>query len=219
MKTYGVVIIILAVVFLCTAPVLAFEDGDWQYWPRITISGRVAAHVVVKLDEEFRVGDSMQDLYFHRSNFGLSYSPKKWLSLNVSYWQSAKESSQNWIPEKRPHFNITVQKLLGGFKVADRNRLERRYSGTSMSVWRYRNQLSLKMPWKWSAYQIRPALATEYYFDFKKNDWNKQRLFVILDSRLSQHVGINWYYLAEFNLKSDAWLRSNIFGTKLNLSF
>ena len=71
----------------------AYEDGDWQFWNTESIEGNLAENCKVKLEEEFRFGDNIGELYYHHTDGGLSYKVTDGLSLGLNHRQIYKRKN------------------------------------------------------------------------------------------------------------------------------
>ena len=205
--------------FLIFNTSFAFEDGDWQSWPRISIEGKLSAKWKIYLDEEFRMGDNISDLYFHRSDFGVTYKFADCFYLGLNYWHSHKEKNGQWYQEKKPHINLTFKWEMGKFKLNDRNRFENRYQQGKDKVWRYRNRLTLTPPLKFTKYNIQPYLADEIFFDFEESELNRNRIYAGIKIKLLKNLSFDGYYLLESNKKFEEWSAYNVMGSKFKVTF
>jgi len=197
----------------------AFEDKDWQFWPRVSFEGALADRWKLYLDEEFRIGNNMADLYFHRSDFGIAYEVTDWFILSLNYWHDYNMKNSQWSQEKRPHINLTFKWKLGKFKFQDRNRFENRFQPGKDSFWRFRNRLTLTPSLRFTKYNIQPYLADEVFFDFKENEVNRNRIYVGFIIKLLKNLSFDGYYLLESNKQLEEWSVYNVIGAMFKVSF
>ena len=198
---------------------IAFDDNDWQFWPRITVEGKLSDKWKIFLDEEFRIGDDIEDLYFHRSDLGLAYNFSPWFCLGLNYWQSYRKKSGQWKEERRPHINLMFSWKLGKFKFEDRNRFENRHQQDKDSYWRYRNRLTLKPSLKLTTYNIQPYIADEFFIDLKEKELNRDRIYTGLKFQLLKNFGVDFYYMLEMNKSLDNWSNTHVLGSKIKVKF
>ena len=170
---------------------LAFDDGDWQLWSRVTLQGTLSERCKISLDEEFRGGDDMSDLYFHRTDLGVTYKFMNWCYVGLNYWHSYKEKNGQWYQEKRPHINLTFKLKLQNFKFENRNRFENRNCQGEDAYWRYRNRLTISPPVKFTSHDIRPYLADEIFYDFEENEFHRNRIYAGLKMKLQKNIGFD----------------------------
>jgi len=212
--------VVVAAVFL-TGTSYAFEDGDFQYWSTGSISGKLAENWKIKLEEEFRFGDNAKDWYYTHTDAGITYSGlADWLDVGANFRLVLEEnSSDDWEYENRPHGNIILKYTYEGFKFSNRARLEYRDKDQGDDSFRYRNKFSLKFPFKATKLEIQPYVADEIFYDFDKEDLNRNRLYAGVGCKLFKNLKADLYYVWQASKSSDTWKDTHALGTKLKFSF
>lgn len=209
--------VFLLTIFLCNC--YAFDDGDFQYWNAESISWEFSKSWKLKIEEEFRFGDSITDFYYQYSDLGLSFvAVEKYLDIGVNYRQIFEEKQNKWLCENRPHLNATAKFDIYKFAISDRNRFELRHREKTSDGWRYRNKFMIKSP-KMTPFDIQPYIADEIFVDFIKGELNVNRLYGGICFKLFKNLKGEIYYLWQAKKRSDNWLDFNVLGTKLTLSF
>lgn len=199
--------------------VFAYEDGDWQFWNTESIEGGLAENWKIKLEGEFRFGDSMGELYYHHTDGGLAYKLIDWFSLGVNYRQIYEKKKGEWEEENRPHINGTFKWAWTDFKFTDRSRLEYRAREGKDDFLRYRNKLTVKFPFEWTTFDIQPYLADEIFVDFDQGELNRNRLYIGICSKLAKYFQADVFYLWQSSKSDDSWVDYNVIGAKLKVKF
>jgi hypothetical protein len=215
MKRFGFIVVLM---LWMTASVWGYDKGDWQFWPRITLEGKLSTQWCVLLDEEWKSGDDMKEIFDHRSDLGISYQLKKWLQLGVNYWHSYSKKNNSWSQEKRPHFNIIFKHKIGKIMFTDRNRFDYRMIEKKDSYWRYRNLFSIAPAFKLTKLQIAPYIEDEIFYDLKTKEIAEDRIYLGFRIPLLKNITTDFYYLRQYKQEQD-WINYNIFGAKVKIVF
>ena len=198
----------------------ATDDGEFQYWNTESVSYKINQDLKMKLEEEFRFGDDGGNLYYQHSDLGLSYSGlTDWLDLAINYRQVFEKKSGEWKYENRPHLNASVAWKMFDIACGNRARFEYRHREDSENYWRYRNKLTVKLPFKFTALEIQPYIADEIFYDFDEETLNRNRLYAGFSLRLFKDLKGDMFYLWQSSKSNDKWSDIHVLGTKLNLSF
>jgi len=197
----------------------AHEDGDWQFWNTESIEGSLAENWKIKLEEEFRFGDNMRELYYHHTDGGLTHKLTDYFRLGLNYRQVYEKNNGEWEEENRPHINGILRWEWQDFQLEGRNRFEYRIREGKEDVWRYRNKLTLTLPVKWAELGIQPYLANEIFVSFDELEFNRNRLYVGLKAKLMKYLNADIFYLWQSSKKSEDWIDYNVLGVKLKVEF
>lgn len=212
--------VILTLIFYKVS--FAFDDGDFQFWNTEAVSWKIADDWKLDFQEELYWGDNASNPYYNHLDIGIIYSGLyDWLDLAFYCRHINEERSGDWKRETRPHLNATVKFDLGDFKASNRGRLEYRDREDADNLWRYRNKLTLKFPWKFTRLAIQPYLAEEAYYDFDAKRLNKSRFYAGIALKLFGDLSGEIYYFLQRSKSSSTkkWTDINVLGTKLKLSF
>ncbi|MFH1261490.1 MAG: DUF2490 domain-containing protein [Candidatus Micrarchaeota archaeon] len=197
----------------------AYEDGDWQFWNTESIEGNFVKNWKVKLEEEFRFGDSMGEFYYHHTDGGLTYRMMDWFYVGLNYRQIYEKKDGEWKEENRPHINGTFNWKWQEFKLENRNRFEYRIREEKKDVWRYRNKLTFAFPVKHTKLGIQPYLADEIFVDFDGGELNRNRFYAGFKTKWIKHLKTDIFYLWQTSKKDDDWIDLNVIGAKLKVEF
>ncbi|MDD5432738.1 MAG: DUF2490 domain-containing protein [Candidatus Omnitrophica bacterium] len=222
MKTHIFEILIsglLAVGFLSNA--YAFDDGDFQVWHTEQQEWKINNKFKATMEEELRLGDDGGNLYYQHYDVGIVYAAQKWLDLGLNYRQIYEKKGSDFKEENEPHINATIKWALAGFTFDDRNRLEYRHYDWQEDSWRYRNKFNVKLPWKFTKFEIQPYFADEIFLNLNGIDLNKNRFYSGLGFTLTKNLKGEIYYMLQSSKASGTgiWADANVLGTKLKVSF
>ena len=202
-----------------STPAFAHDDGDWQLWNTESIEGKLNKGWKVKLEEEFRFGDSMEALYYHHTDLSLTYKLTDWFFLGIAFRQIYEKKNGEWREENRPHINGTFKWTMHEFNLKNRSRLEYRIREGKEETMRYRNKLTVTPPFKWTKLSIQPFVADEVFGDFDKGELNRNRFYMGIKAKLSENLKLNIFYLWQTSKKQEEWLNCNVVGIKLGFVF
>ncbi|MCX5706486.1 MAG: DUF2490 domain-containing protein [Candidatus Omnitrophica bacterium] len=214
-------ILILGLVFFLTVGAYAYDDGDFQVWNIENQEFNLTKKSKLALEEEFRWGDNAHDFYYHHYDIGFIYDLNKYLNIGAGYRQVYEKKSGKFKEENEPYIMATLFAELAGWKFDSRNRLEYRHFDYQGDLWRYRNKLAARFPWKFTKLEIQPFLADEIFFNLNGLDLNQNRFFSGLGFSLFKNIKGEIYYMLQSIKSSGAciWSDANVLGTKLKVSF
>lgn len=211
--------LMLTLVCLAGFPALAYDDGDWQFWTAAKMEGKLSDSWRVDLGEEFRFGDGMGELYYHHTEVGLTWKTLNWLSLGIDYRHIYQLKSGNWIKENRMHFNITTDWRVKRMTFGNRCRLEYRDPEDTGTFWRLRDKITLSAPVPSGRISVTPYAANEFFWDFKQDEYNTNRMYLGCKSVFYRRLQGEIYYMRQSTKKNDAWIGSHAMGVNLTLKF
>lgn len=201
----------------------AFNNGDFQYWSGANASVGIYKNWKAVFEEEFRLGDNAERLFYHHSDIGFVYSGfADWLDLGFNYRQVYEKDSGGfgkWRQENRPHFNLTVKGKLFGLDVSDRSRIEYRHRENSDDFWRYRNKATVKFPLKLTSLKMQPYIADEVFFSSNGQGFDRNRFYAGFTIPLLKCLSGDVYYMIQTSKSDSEWTDTNVFGTALKFSF
>lgn len=206
------------IILLSSYHCYAFDDGDFQYWNTESIEVTLDKDWKIKVAEEFRFGDNAGAFYYNHTDAGISYLLNEYFGLTVNYRQIFQKKNNKWNPEYRPHINGTVKAKRNDLVFKDRNRLEYRIIEGDGNSWRYRNKLSVDLPFKWTKLNIQPYIADEIFYNFDENRLSRNRVCAGFKMHFLKNLKGEIYYMYQ-STKSSEWNGYNILGTRLKLVF
>lgn len=212
---------IVGIALLIATKVYAYDNGDFQIWNTDVEEFKVNKDSKVAFEEEFRWGKNVSEFYYQHYDVGYFYNLEKWLNIGGGYRQVYELVKGKFKPENEPYVTATLLWDLEGFKFEDRNRMEYRNFDYKDDSWRYRNKVTLKLPWKFTKIDIQPYLSDEIFIVFGgvPGDLNQNRFSSGLSMNLTKNLKAEIYYMLQSTRSSSKWVDANVLGTKLKIAF
>ena len=214
--------VIAAIVLILVSEIcLGSDEGDFQYWSKVSLCFNINKDWQFEFEEEFKLGDHAEQLFIHNSDFGFVYSGLAgWLDLGFKFKKEyEKEDDGSWTEENRPHFNVTITSRLLGLDISDRSRLEYRDLQEEKDLWRYRNKLTVRLPLELTQFKLQPYMAEEVFINFDAEDFNTNRLYGGFYLWLSKKTRLDVYYLWQVSKDDGNWDNTHVLGTNLGFYF
>ncbi len=214
------IFVILGLTLFLASKVYAYDDGDFQVWNTDVEEFKVNKDSKVAFEEEFRWGNNAIEFYYHHYDVGYFYNPEKWLNIGGGYRHVYELKRGKFMLENEPYLTVTLLCDLKGFKFDDRSRIEYRHFDYQDDSWRYRNKITVKLPWEFTKLEIQPYLSDEIFIGFSKiNELNQNRFSPGLSMNLTKNLKAEIYYTLQSTKSSGKWADANVLGTKLKIAF
>ena len=213
------ILIAIGLILLLSANSYAYKDGDFQVWNTDTEEFKINKDAKIAFEEEFRWGGSAKEFYYQHYDVGFFYNLQKYLNIGGGYRHVLSKSKGKFLVENEPYITVTLLWDIAGFKFDDRSRLEYNHFDYKDDTWRYRNKLIVKLPWKFTKFEIQPYLSDEIFVLFDDSQrLNTNRFSSGLAMTLTKNLKAEIYYMLQSS-KSRKWTEINVLGTKLKLLF
>ena len=214
-------IVAFVVITLVSGICFAYSDEGFQYWSGASASVNINKDWKVTVEQELRMGDDGGNLYYEHSDLGFVYKGlADWVDLSFNYRQIyEKDGKDHWQPENRPHLNLTFKGRMFNLPVSNRSRLEFRDLDNKEDVWRYRNKIEVRFPWKFTAFELQPYLGDDVFIDLDEEDFTKNWLFSGVSFKLLENLKGEIYYMWQASKSKKEWKDVHILGTRLKFSF
>lgn len=200
--------------------IYAYDDGDFQVWNTDVEEFKINKDSKIALEEEFRWGDNANEFFYHHYDIGIFYDLRKYLNIGGGYRHVSELKKGKFKLENEPYMTLTLFWDLKGIKFEDRNRMEYRHFDYQADSWRYRNKITMKMPWKFTRIQLQPYLSDEILVGFgTANQLNQNRLSSGFGMNLGKNIKAEIYYMLQSTKSSGKWTDANVLGTKLKILF
>jgi len=214
------IVLVMALLLIVTAGAYAYDDGDFQVWNTDAEEFKVNNDSKIALEEEFRWGDNANEFYYHHYDAGFFYNLKKYLSIGCGYRHIYELKKGKFKQESEPYITAALSWDFKGFKFEDRNRMEYRYFDYQADSSRYRNKITMKLPWKFTKAGIQPYLSDEIFVSFGgTNQFNQNRFSSGFGLNLTKNIKAEIYYMLQDTRSPGRWTDTNILGTKLKAAF
>lgn len=218
MRRKGIFILALFMALGITTSAFA-KKHDLQYWHTDTIGYKIAKDWKVTFGEEGYLNDTASHAYYQEGDLGLVYSGVgKWLDLSLNFKHSLTENRNKWLREERPHLNATLKTNIKGYSISSRSRIEYRMRQDVENTWRFRDFVTVKLPCKFTKYEIQPFIADEILVDLIKKQLSENRGYVGFTYKINKNLSADVYYMKQ-RLKTSSITYSDIVGTRFNYSF
>jgi hypothetical protein len=193
----------------------AYEDGDWQFWSLGGMQANLSESWQARLEQQFRLGDNMEELYYRYTGFGVTWRTTHWFHFGCDYAQIYEKRQGDWKEENRPHLNGTFKGSWREFGFENRHKIERRIRQGRENIWMYRNRLLSLIPLKLTRWKIRPYLADEIFLILDEGKLYRNRLTGGFKGQIIENLRIDIYYLWQSSEKGEDWIDYHIMGAKL----
>lgn len=214
-------IVTAALMLLVSCRAYGYQDGDFQIWHTEGQDVNLKERTKLTAEEEFRYGNSASELYYQHYDFGLAYDVNKWLTTSINYRQIYEGENGKFLPEYRPHLDVTPKCEFYGFIIEDRNRFDLRlYDDKRDDSVQYRNRLLVKAPWKFTPIGIQPYVSNEVFINLDNNvTFRRDRFATGITFNMIKGVKGDIYYMLQSTKKSGRWKDANILGFKGKIAF
>ena len=212
-------VMVMLLILAIAGVVYAYDDGDFQVWNTETEEFKINKEAKVAFEEEFRWGGSAKEFYYQHYDMGFFYNLQKYLNIGAGYRHVLSKSRGKFLVENEPYITATLLWDIAGFKFDDRSRMEYNHFDYKDDTWRYRNKFTLKLPWKFTKFEIQPYLADEIFIVFNDTQFNQNRFYSGVGFILTKSIRAEIYYLLQSSKSSGRWTDANVLGTKLKISF
>lgn len=216
--------VLLFIFFLACSSAMASpqKDEDFGIWSQNDIEARLGENWKIRAGEELRFREH-QGIYYYDTHIGASYKVSSYLTAGADYLQARQTRSQGkkdiWYWEERPRVYLTPQIKVKGFLLENRNMLEFRFKHDIDNTLRYRNQVSLTAPWKWTRFEIQPFVSSEAFFETSRNGLVEDRLIGGVRYHLWRELYGSLFYMRQFTKNSAAkWKELNTLGIGVKVS-
>lgn len=214
------IFLMMVLVLMMAVSSYAYDDGDFQVWNTDVEEFKINKDAKIALEEEFRWGDNANEFYYHHYDIGFFYNLQKYLNLGGGYRHIYELKKGKFKLENEPYVTLTLLWDLSGFKFEDRNRMEYRHFDYQADSGRYRNKITMKLPWKFTKLEIQPFVSDEIFVGFGgTNQFNQNRFSSGLGMNLTKSIKAEIYYMLVSAKSSGIWLDSNVLGTKIKFTF
>jgi hypothetical protein len=195
------------------------EEKDWEFWNNYSVRWGLTENWRAAVGAEFKFDDDMSNHYYSHADAGVDGRLAEWFRLGFNYRYIDEDSSSGWRTEHRPFVTGTFLWDWGKVRWSNRNRMEYRDREGRDNTWRYRNRLQANLPQQWTRFNIQPYFSGELLYTFNISSWNQYRLRAGLDSKLTELLQMNLYYMLRGSESDDDWDNTNILGLNFRLAF
>jgi len=209
---------IILVFSIC--PAYAYDNHDFQVWNTDAEEVRLNKSSKLTFEQEFRWGDNASDFFYQHYDQSYVYLLNKYFNFGGGFRYVKEKKNDKFRDEAEPYFVTFTYWDLAGFKFSDRNRLEYRYFDYQASFWRFRNKLDIKLPWKFTRFEIQPMIADEIFLKLHGINLNENRLYAGFAFSLTRNLRGELCYIFKTSKNSGTctWNDTNVLNAKLKLA-
>ena len=227
MRRWFLMMCTVAFTLMAAIQAYAYKSGDWQYNNTEGISASLNDRWKIYAETEFRFGDHAHEFFYQHTYAELKYQVNDWFEMGPGFREAfelcpaTETKDKHWINEHCPLFNATVKWKWGSWNFSNRNRVEyRMYDDTlKEDIWRYRNCLMVKSPWKWTRFEINPFIGDEIYMKEHYRGVYGNAVAVGVSFRVIKNLKGELYYMWQRDDKGIEIVHTNIIVSKLKLEF
>lgn len=176
---------------------------------------------MVRIEDLLKMGNDGRTFTYSHTDLGFVYQGfADWVDLGFNYRHVFKRyGSGDWYRERRPHVNVTLKSRLGKIGISDRSRLEYRDKDYARDQWRYANKLTLKLPYEFTKWKLRPCFADQAYIDLDGCVFNKNKVYSGFSFEPSESVSGALQYVWDSEEIYGRWVNTNILWLQLRFYF
>ena len=200
-----------------------WAGDDFQTWQTVEIKKRLGPEWELFFMPEIRIRDDASELFYHEFRQGIRFKPSKHLQLGVNYlFARNTNTAGKHRDEQTGELDITPKTRWGAFDLSLRVRLALRTIDRSTGEQEYHMRFNPKVayPTKFAGHQVTPYVANDLFYDYTRDAFNQNRLFLGFAVPLGEHkgvkTGLDLYYMLQSQLGAvrDDWSSNQILGAK-----
>ena len=140
--------------------------------------------------------DDFNDTFFAMGDLAVGYKLGGGWSARAGYRKAWLQPADDWLPEDRPFVELRHFTVRKGFLISNRPRFEFRFYEDRPDHTRFRHELVLEAPWKFTPLELRPYLEEEVFYSFNRGgiegNWFTIGLAYRPSERVKLKLGHRW---------------------------
>jgi hypothetical protein len=189
--------LLLLAIFAASPAVAADLAANPQFWGELDVSADLAPDWRLTALSVAREGDALPDPTLWG---GGAILDRRFGDLTVSLGDLAVAVrgpvSGASLDVDVPLAAVSYARRIGGFEVADRNRIED-LIGVPGDPWRYRNRLSVERPVSGLGPLSSIFASEEVFYDLQAHDWSRSRAQIGVAIAAAPHTELRLFYLRQ----------------------
>lgn len=187
-------VILLGFLWLA-AGTAAAQSRDTQVWGEVQLSIPLHSRVDLLVSGMLRIGRDVSRPVYERAGSGVSFKLNRYLSVSqIYYYVAAQPAPGRSSTENRFWVDGTLKFPLWRLTVSDRNAIEHRFL-EGRDATRYRNRLHIELPIRIGGW--RPFISDEVFYDFRFDEWTRNRFSIGMNRSLGNGISLDLYYLMQ----------------------
>jgi len=199
----------------------AYDDEDFQVWNTDVEEFQIGTDTRLALEEEFHWGDNAGEFYYQHYDIGIRHGFNRHLIAGAGYRQIYERKNGDFKEENSSYVIAILFFEESGFVFEDCNKIEYKDYDYQQDFWRYRNKFTLRLPFKFTKFELQPYVSDEIFVGFASatNQFNQNRAQAGFGMKLLSWLKAEIYYMRLSVKGSAGWREANVLGTKMKLSF
>ncbi len=219
MKAKSIKYILLALIIGLGLNAFAYDDGDWQIWNNAGIDLSLSNQWKLKIEEEVRYDLEAGSYYYNHADASLHFKLTKIFSISAGYRHIYEQSNDIWKDERSPNFEGTFKWGWKKMSFEQKNRMEHRQRDGKPDSWRYNNKFTISSPLTVSTRcEWQPFLSDEISYDFKAQEWSRNRLSSGINVTFTKAFKASLYYMWQITKQNTEWIDLNVAVFKITIS-
>ena len=201
-----------------------WAEDDVQSWSTLEVTKRLGSSWEVCFRPEIRLRDDASELFYHEYRQGVRWNPSTSLQVGMNYLFVRNESSGKPREEHTGELDVTPKTTVGPWQLSVRGRIALKTIQRSAGEqeWQVRLMPKAAYPMQIGGRTITPYVADDVFYEYTRDAWNQNRLFLGVIVPLGKSRGIevsaDGYYMLQHQLGARRdWSSNHILGTKLNV--
>jgi hypothetical protein len=214
-------IILAGLVLMPAVRLYAYDNHDFQVWNTDTEEWKINKASKLVFEQEFRWADNASKLSYQHYDQGYVYLFNKYFNFGAGLRYIEDKKTDKFREETEPYLVVFTYWNPAGFNLSNRTRIEYRYFDYQVNSWRFRNKLDIKLPWKFTRFQLQPMISDEVFFKFNGIDLNENRLYGGFAFTLTANLRGELCYMLRSTKNTNVctWNDVNVLSAKLKLAF
>ena len=197
------------------------RNANLEFWQSTSVSTDLDKDWAVYGAQETRHGRHNGSPYQYNVDMGIVYRGlADWLDLGMSFKKEyEQDSSGKFRHENRPHLNITLKGKLLNCDTSNRIRIEYRDREHKKHEYRLRNKTTFRLPCKFTALELQPYIAEEWFLNLGDSNINQNRVYTGFTWTVAKHMKASIFYVWKASRGTGGWANTNVIGTDLKFPF
>ena len=196
---------------------------DFQQWTNVAASWQVKPELTINSFVELHFGNDVAQLDQELLSAGVTYSPKRWVSLGAHYlYLHANPRVSGLNHENRIYAEITFDApSFHHLFVSDRVRPELRWEqlprGATFTQ-RYRNRVTVERPIRIREKEYSPFVMWEKFYNANVHAWSRTRYYGGVTWQVAEKESVQFYFMRQNDQYSRPF-HQNAIGVSLMFHF
>lgn len=206
-------------IFLLGPSATTVRAEDWGGSHNLLIQAPLSEKWFLLSRSNVATRDQFDDWFLGYTGISLGYRFTDQWSLRIGYRSAWLRPGDDWRRENRPMLEGYYAQNWRGFRFTNRARFEFRQFSYQKNDIRFRNEIVVEAPWRFTPLQLRPYLEEEIFYGFRDGNieanWLGAGLSWFPVSQVKMKVGYRWVR----QRTPGGWINRNVLVTGVNFFF